>query len=161
MFVHPSYGCNMTFPFYPVKAMESQIGDFYKDVGELGSLQGLCLPQRGLMAGDKEVGEQSGEVETRIVRLIEPLKERRRILLASKEMHQVAQDLEDEIVSRPSPSSSFIYFVLNLNAAYKMCQYGCYNIITHNCFFTFRICRVNMSRLAIVVFGLRFGKRAF
>uniref|UniRef100_A0A3B4GFR6 Spectrin beta chain, non-erythrocytic 4-like n=1 Tax=Pundamilia nyererei TaxID=303518 RepID=A0A3B4GFR6_9CICH len=51
-----------------------------------------------LMAGDKEVGEQSGEVETRIVRLIEPLKERRRILLASKEMHQVAQDLEDEML---------------------------------------------------------------
>ncbi|XP_041808636.1 spectrin beta chain, non-erythrocytic 4 [Chelmon rostratus] len=80
------------------QAMESQIGDFYKDVGELGSLQGVCLPQRGLMAGDKEGGEQSGGVETRIVRLIEPLKERRRILLASKEMHQVAQDLEDEIL---------------------------------------------------------------
>ncbi|KAF0038718.1 hypothetical protein F2P81_009202 [Scophthalmus maximus] len=79
------------------QAMESQIGDFYKDVGELGSLQGVCLPQRGLMAGDKEGGEQSGMVETRIVRLIEPLKERRRILLASKEMHQVAQDLEDEL----------------------------------------------------------------
>ena len=83
----------------PMQAMESQIGDFYKDVGELGSLQGVCLPQRGLMAGDKGGGEQSGMVETRIVRLIEPLKERRRILLASKEMHQVAQDLEDEIVS--------------------------------------------------------------
>lgn len=82
--------------------MESQIGDFYKDVGELGSLQGVCLPQRGLMAGDREGGEQSGMVETRIVRLIEPLKERRRILLASKEMHQVAQDLEDEIVSDPA-----------------------------------------------------------
>ncbi|AWP00528.1 putative spectrin beta chain non-erythrocytic 4-like [Scophthalmus maximus] len=80
------------------QAMESQIGDFYKDVGELGSLQGVCLPQRGLMAGDKEGGEQSGMVETRIVRLIEPLKERRRILLASKEMHQVAQDLEDELL---------------------------------------------------------------
>ncbi|XP_034406447.1 spectrin beta chain, non-erythrocytic 4 [Cyclopterus lumpus] len=80
------------------QAMESQIGDFYKDVGELGSLQGVCLPQRGLMAGDREGGEQSGVVETRIVRLIEPLKERRRILLASKEMHQVAQDLEDEIL---------------------------------------------------------------
>ncbi|CAB1431167.1 unnamed protein product [Pleuronectes platessa] len=82
----------------PSYAMESQIGDFYKDVGELGSLQGVCLPQRGLMAGDKGGGEQSGMVETRIVRLIEPLKERRRILLASKEMHQVAQDLEDEIL---------------------------------------------------------------
>ncbi|KAA8586363.1 hypothetical protein FQN60_000199 [Etheostoma spectabile] len=75
-------------------AMESQIGDFYKDVGELGSLQGVCLPQRGMMAGDRvggdrEASEQSGMVETRIVRLIEPLKERRRILLASKEMHQM------------------------------------------------------------------------
>uniref|UniRef100_A0A8C2DU34 Spectrin beta chain n=1 Tax=Cyprinus carpio TaxID=7962 RepID=A0A8C2DU34_CYPCA len=37
-------------------------------------------------------------VETRIVRLIEPLKERRRILLASKEVHQVGRDLEDEIL---------------------------------------------------------------
>nr|XP_033954192.1 LOW QUALITY PROTEIN: spectrin beta chain, non-erythrocytic 4 [Pseudochaenichthys georgianus] len=80
------------------QAMESQIGDYYKDVGELGSVQGVCLPQRGLVAGDREAGEQSGVVETRIVRLIEPLKERRRILLASKEMHQVAQDLEDEIL---------------------------------------------------------------
>ncbi|KAK1882521.1 Spectrin beta chain non-erythrocytic 4 [Dissostichus eleginoides] len=80
------------------QAMESQIGDYYKDVGELGSVQGVCLPQRGLMAGDRDAGEQSGVVETRIVRLIEPLKERRRILLASKEMHQVAQDLEDEIL---------------------------------------------------------------
>ncbi|XP_023817965.1 spectrin beta chain, non-erythrocytic 4-like [Oryzias latipes] len=80
------------------QAMESQIGDFYKDAGELGSLQGLCLPQQGLMPGDRDDTEQSGGVETRIVRLIEPLKERRRILLASKEMHQVAQDLEDEIL---------------------------------------------------------------
>ncbi|XP_055004196.1 spectrin beta chain, non-erythrocytic 4 [Boleophthalmus pectinirostris] len=80
------------------QAMESQIGDFYKDVGDLGALQGVCLPQRGLMSGEQEGAEQPGMVETRIVRLIEPLKERRRILLASKEMHQVAQDLEDEIL---------------------------------------------------------------
>ncbi|CAL8278170.1 unnamed protein product [Arctogadus glacialis] len=78
------------------QTMESQIGDIYKDVSDLGSLQGVCLPQR--VAGNREGGEQSGVVETRIVRLIEPLKERRRILLASKEMHQVAQDLEDEIL---------------------------------------------------------------
>ncbi|CAL8266959.1 unnamed protein product [Merluccius merluccius] len=78
------------------QTMESQIGDMYKDVSDLGSLQGVCLPQR--VAGTRESGEQSGVVETRIVRLIEPLKERRRILLASKEMHQVAQDLEDEIL---------------------------------------------------------------
>uniref|UniRef100_A0A8B9SFX4 Spectrin beta chain n=1 Tax=Apteryx owenii TaxID=8824 RepID=A0A8B9SFX4_APTOW len=37
-------------------------------------------------------------VGTRIVRLIEPLKERRRILLASKEVHQVSHDLEDELI---------------------------------------------------------------
>ncbi|XP_072302856.1 spectrin beta chain, non-erythrocytic 4 [Eucyclogobius newberryi] len=80
------------------QAMESQIGDFYKDVGDVGALQGVCLPQRGLMTGEPEAAEQPGMVETRIVRLIEPLKERRRILLASKEMHQVAQDLEDEIL---------------------------------------------------------------
>lgn len=91
----------VTFTFLLVQAMESQIGDFYKDVGELGSLQGVCVPQQGLIAGNKEGGEQSGIMETRIVRLIEPLKERRRILLASKEMHQVAQDLEDEIVRAP------------------------------------------------------------
>lgn len=100
----------MTLLFPLVQAMESQIGDFYKDVGELGSLQGVCLPQRGLMAGDKEGGEQSSVVETRIVRLIEPLKERRRILLASKEMHQVAQDLEDEIVSDTLLSFSMLSF---------------------------------------------------
>ncbi|KAM9539033.1 spectrin beta chain, non-erythrocytic 4-like [Salvelinus alpinus] len=79
---------------------QSQMGDLYKDVGELGSLQGVCLPQRGSLvkAGEGEGGEQPAVVETRIVRLIEPLKERRRILLASKEMHQVAQDLEEEIL---------------------------------------------------------------
>ena len=77
------------------------MGDLYKDVGELGSFQGVCLPQRGSLekGGEGEGGEQPAVVETRIVRLIEPLKERRRILLASKEMHQVAQDLEEEIVS--------------------------------------------------------------
>ena len=92
--------------------MESQIGDIYKDPGELGSLQGLCLPQQGFMGGDKEGGEHSAVVETRIVRLIEPLKERRRILLASKEMHQVAQDLEDEIVSWILPFSVSIFYIL-------------------------------------------------
>ncbi|XP_077448718.1 spectrin beta chain, non-erythrocytic 4 [Stigmatopora argus] len=80
------------------QAMESQFGDIYKDVEELGGLQGVCLPQRSLTTGDKDAGEQPAVVETRIVRLIEPLKERRRILLASKEMHQVAQDLEDEML---------------------------------------------------------------
>lgn len=118
MFVHPSYGCKMTLPFPLVQAMESQIGDFYKDVGDLGSLQGVCLPQRGLTAGDREGSEQSDGVETRIVRLIEPLKERRRILLASKEMHQVAQDLEDEIVS----ANLFFYNPFKLCVLCFICQ---------------------------------------
>ena len=104
----------MTLSFPLVQAMESQIGDFYKDVGDLGSLQGVCLPQRGLAAGDREGGEQSDGVETRIVRLIEPLKERRRILLASKEMHQVAQDLEDEIVS------ANLFFTILLSYKYPL-----------------------------------------
>lgn len=103
--------------------MESQIGDFYKDVGELGSLQGVCLPQRGLMAVDKEGGEQSGVVETRIVRLIEPLKERRRILLASKEMHQVAQDLEDEIVSSPSFHLLHVLFEKSISTSLRVSFY--------------------------------------
>uniref|UniRef100_A0A673VFY1 Spectrin beta chain n=1 Tax=Suricata suricatta TaxID=37032 RepID=A0A673VFY1_SURSU len=34
---------------------------------------------------------------TRLVRLLEPLQERRRLLLASKELHQVAHDLDDEL----------------------------------------------------------------
>lgn len=82
-----------------MQVLESQTGDFYKDVGQRESFQGVCSPESRLTAGDTEGSEPSAGVETRIVRLIEPLKERRRILLASKEMHQVAQDLEDEIVS--------------------------------------------------------------
>uniref|UniRef100_A0A7N4PXP4 Spectrin beta chain n=1 Tax=Sarcophilus harrisii TaxID=9305 RepID=A0A7N4PXP4_SARHA len=51
----------------------------------------------GARASKELVGERQTAVGTRIVRLIEPLKERRRLLLASKELHQVAHDLEDEI----------------------------------------------------------------
>uniref|UniRef100_A0A4W5P6J3 Spectrin beta chain n=1 Tax=Hucho hucho TaxID=62062 RepID=A0A4W5P6J3_9TELE len=54
------------------------------------------IPQQGQVMDT--VGERQAAVETRIVRLIEPLKERRRILLASKEVHQVGRDLEDEIL---------------------------------------------------------------
>uniref|UniRef100_A0A7N4PAZ6 Spectrin beta chain n=1 Tax=Sarcophilus harrisii TaxID=9305 RepID=A0A7N4PAZ6_SARHA len=46
---------------------------------------------------DRNRQKERTAVGTRIVRLIEPLKERRRLLLASKELHQVAHDLEDEI----------------------------------------------------------------
>lgn len=65
-------------------------------MGELQS-QVSDLP---LETSSKEmVDERQSAVGTRIVRLIEPLKERRRILLASKEVHQVSHDLEEEIVS--------------------------------------------------------------
>uniref|UniRef100_A0A670J8Q2 Spectrin beta chain n=1 Tax=Podarcis muralis TaxID=64176 RepID=A0A670J8Q2_PODMU len=72
-----------------------QVEEWYKEVGELQA-QVAALP---LEAASKEmVDERQNAVGTRIVRLIEPLKERRRILLASKEVHQVSHDLEDEII---------------------------------------------------------------
>ncbi|KAK1787483.1 hypothetical protein P4O66_015909 [Electrophorus voltai] len=66
-------------------------------VSGLSNLGGARLLQRGPIGVEDE--DRGGMAETRICRLIEPLKERRRILLASKEMHQVTQELEDEIVS--------------------------------------------------------------
>uniref|UniRef100_A0A8C2FBR9 Apoptosis-inducing factor 1, mitochondrial-like n=1 Tax=Cyprinus carpio TaxID=7962 RepID=A0A8C2FBR9_CYPCA len=71
-----------------IQSMEAQM-QLYQGVGEV---------RAGADHRRPEGEEQGGMTETRIVRLIEPLKERRRILLASKEMHQVTQDLEDEIV---------------------------------------------------------------
>lgn len=80
----------------PLQTMETQVEEWCKEVGELQA-QVAALP---LEATSKEmVGEKQSMVGTRIVRLIEPLKERRRILLASKELHQVSHDLEDELVS--------------------------------------------------------------
>ncbi|XP_053123186.1 spectrin beta chain, non-erythrocytic 4 isoform X2 [Hemicordylus capensis] len=78
-----------------LQSMETQVEEWYKEVGELQA-QVAALP---LEAASKEmVGERQDTVGTRIVRLIEPLKERRRILLASKEVHQVSHDLEDELI---------------------------------------------------------------
>lgn len=71
----------------------------------MGSFQGVCLAEARVKAAEVDGEELEAHAETRMVRLIEPLKERRRILLASKEMHQVAQDLEDEMV-RPLLSDS-------------------------------------------------------
>lgn len=70
--------------------------EWYKEVGDL-QVHAASIPQQGEVM--EKVSEKQVGVETRIVRLIEPLKERRRILLASKEVHQVGRDLEDEIVS--------------------------------------------------------------
>ncbi|XP_075692211.1 spectrin beta chain, non-erythrocytic 4 [Rhinoderma darwinii] len=77
-----------------LETMESQMEEWYKEVGELQA-QLASLPLD--VVSQEAVDEKQNEVGTRIVRLIEPLKERRRILLASKEVHQVTRDLEDEI----------------------------------------------------------------
>ncbi|XP_073405375.1 spectrin beta chain, non-erythrocytic 4 isoform X1 [Dendrobates tinctorius] len=77
-----------------LETMESQMQEWYKEVGELQA-QIASLPLD--VVSQEAVEEKQNEVGTRIVRLIEPLKERRRILLASKEVHQVTRDLEDEI----------------------------------------------------------------
>lgn len=69
---------------------------WYKEVGQL-QVQVATIPQQTQVK--ETVTEHQTAVEARMVRLIEPLKERRRILLASKELHQVGRDLEDEIVS--------------------------------------------------------------
>uniref|UniRef100_A0A8C7L1H5 Spectrin beta, non-erythrocytic 4 n=1 Tax=Oncorhynchus kisutch TaxID=8019 RepID=A0A8C7L1H5_ONCKI len=78
-----------------LQTMECQMEEWYKEVGEL-QVAAASIPQQGQVM--ETVGERQAAVETRIVRLIEPLKERRRILLASKEVHQVGRDLEDEIL---------------------------------------------------------------
>ncbi|XP_029570472.1 spectrin beta chain, non-erythrocytic 4 isoform X5 [Salmo trutta] len=78
-----------------LQTMECQMEEWYAEVGEL-QVAAASIPQQGQVMDT--VGERQAAVETRIVRLIEPLKERRRILLASKEVHQVGRDLEDEIL---------------------------------------------------------------
>uniref|UniRef100_A0A8C5KXA3 Spectrin beta chain n=1 Tax=Jaculus jaculus TaxID=51337 RepID=A0A8C5KXA3_JACJA len=77
-----------------LQSMESQVEEWYREVGELQA-QTASLP---LEPASKElVGERQSAVGERLVRLLQPLQERRRLLLASKELHQVAHDLEDEL----------------------------------------------------------------
>ncbi|XP_074873007.1 spectrin beta chain, non-erythrocytic 4 isoform X2 [Carettochelys insculpta] len=78
-----------------LQSMESQVEDWYKEAGQLQA-QLAALPLEP--ACKEAVAEKQTVVGTRLVRLIEPLKERRRVLLASKEVHQVCHDLEDKIV---------------------------------------------------------------
>ncbi|XP_060114613.1 spectrin beta chain, non-erythrocytic 4 [Heteronotia binoei] len=77
-----------------LQSMETQVEAWCQEAGELQA-QVAALPSE--VASQEAVGERQNAVGTRIVRLIEPLKERRRILLAAKEVHQVSHDLEDEI----------------------------------------------------------------
>uniref|UniRef100_A0AAR2L554 Spectrin beta chain n=1 Tax=Pygocentrus nattereri TaxID=42514 RepID=A0AAR2L554_PYGNA len=95
---HEDYGQDLTSVNKQLKklqTMENQVEQWYKEVGDL-QVQAASIPQQGQVMD--VVSERQSAVETRIVRLIEPLKERRRILLASKEVHQVGRDLEDEIL---------------------------------------------------------------
>ncbi|CAL8334582.1 unnamed protein product, partial [Boreogadus saida] len=78
-----------------LQGMECQMEEWYREVGELQE-QATSMTQQGKVK--ETVAERQAAVETRMVRLIEPLKERRRLLLASKEVHQVRRDLEDEIL---------------------------------------------------------------
>ncbi|XP_047195582.1 spectrin beta chain, non-erythrocytic 1-like isoform X2 [Hippoglossus stenolepis] len=78
-----------------LQTMETQMEAWYQEVGQL-QVQAASIPQQTQIKGT--VAERQAVVEARMVRLIEPLKERRRILLASKEVHQVGRDLEDEIL---------------------------------------------------------------
>uniref|UniRef100_A0A8C6WLP3 Spectrin beta chain n=1 Tax=Neogobius melanostomus TaxID=47308 RepID=A0A8C6WLP3_9GOBI len=61
-------------------------------------LQRVTVPKTENTTVQGHVEQWQTAVEARMVRLIEPLKERRRLLLASKELHQVGRDLEDEIL---------------------------------------------------------------
>ncbi|XP_077468261.1 spectrin beta chain, non-erythrocytic 4 isoform X4 [Stigmatopora argus] len=78
-----------------LQGMECQMEEWYQEVGALQA-QAAAVPQQ--TRTKETVAEQQAAVEARMVRLIEPLKERRRLLLASKEVHQVGRDLEDEML---------------------------------------------------------------
>ncbi|XP_036005763.1 spectrin beta chain, non-erythrocytic 4 isoform X4 [Fundulus heteroclitus] len=78
-----------------LQTMEIQMEEWYREVGQL-QVQAASVPQQTQVQGT--VVERQAAVETRMARLIEPLKERRRLLLASKDVHQVGRDLEDEIL---------------------------------------------------------------
>lgn len=71
-----------------------------KEIEELQS-QAQALSQEG--ESTDEVDSKRLTVQTKFMELLEPLSERKHNLLASKEIHQFNRDVEDEIVSRPSP----------------------------------------------------------
>eukprot|EP00076_Gallus_gallus_P036427 XP_025001965.1 spectrin beta chain, non-erythrocytic 4-like isoform X2 [Gallus gallus] len=79
-----------------LQSMESQVERWSQEAGELRAAAAALPPGA---PGVDEVGERQNAVGTRIVRLIEPLKERRRVLLAAKELQQLGHELEDELVS--------------------------------------------------------------
>ncbi|XP_026543515.1 spectrin beta chain, non-erythrocytic 4 isoform X2 [Notechis scutatus] len=78
-----------------LQTLETQAEEWSKEAGELQA-QVAALPLE--TASQEMVEDRQNVVGARIVRLIEPLRERRRILLASKELHQIRHDLEEELV---------------------------------------------------------------
>ncbi|XP_063168593.1 spectrin beta chain, non-erythrocytic 4 [Candoia aspera] len=78
-----------------LQTMETQVEEWSKEMGEL-QVQVAALPPE--TTSREMVDERQSVVGARIVRLLEPLRERRRILLASKELHQISHDLEDELI---------------------------------------------------------------
>ncbi|KAG5844063.1 hypothetical protein ANANG_G00157460 [Anguilla anguilla] len=78
-----------------LQTFKSPIEGWNKEIRDIRT-QVTTVPQRSLIRDN--TSENQAVVETRIVRLIEPLKERRRILLATKEVNQLSQDLDNEIL---------------------------------------------------------------
>ncbi|OXB82684.1 UNVERIFIED_CONTAM: hypothetical protein H355_000382 [Colinus virginianus] len=91
--LHWDYGHNPSPP--TPQSMESQVEQWSQEAGELHAAAAALPPGA---PGADAVGERQNAVGTRIVRLIEPLKERRRVLLAAKELQQVGHELEDELL---------------------------------------------------------------
>ncbi|OCT77699.1 hypothetical protein XELAEV_18028793mg [Xenopus laevis] len=75
--------------------LENQMDVRKKEVEELRS-QAQALSQEG--KSTDEVDGQRQVVEVRFVELLAPLNERKKYLLASKEIHQFNRDVEDEIL---------------------------------------------------------------
>lgn len=66
---------------------------------EVQSLQAQAQALSQEEAGQVEVDCQRMQVAESFAQLAEPIRQRRQLLLASKEAHQFNRDLEDEIVS--------------------------------------------------------------
>ncbi|XP_063047258.1 spectrin beta chain, non-erythrocytic 1-like isoform X3 [Engraulis encrasicolus] len=75
--------------------LESQVEVRQKEVDELSS-QAQALRQEG--KGSDEVDGQRRGVEQKFQGLLEPLRKRKRNLMASREIHQFNRDVEDEIL---------------------------------------------------------------
>lgn len=76
--------------------LENQMDVRKKEVEELRG-QAQALSQEG--ESTDEVDSKQIVVQQRFVELLAPLNERKKYLMASKEIHQFNRDVEDEIVS--------------------------------------------------------------